>query len=298
MRFALVAHASTPTNDALAAAGGRGVAWERLAPEEAFDELRPGDVALGRLDVLRTLDGIEDGISVLGALAARGVVVLNGPGALLATHDKLLTSRVLRRSQLPHPEAQVALGDRPAVVLRAPAVVKPRFGSWGRSVTRCDSERSLRLTLEAVRGTRWYAAHGALVQDLVPPVGHDLRLVVAAGRVVGAVAREAAPGEWRTNVALGARRRRIVAVPPQAASLAVRAAAAAGAALVGVDLLPDGRGGWTVLELNGAVELTGAYSLGGDVFGEISFELARLALDRARAGGNGREELGTPVAAA
>jgi len=40
---------------------------------------------------------------------------------------------------------------------------------------------------------------------------------------------------------------------------------------VGVDLLPDGEGGWFVLELNGAVDFTSEYSLdGGDVFAAIT----------------------------
>ena len=39
-------------------------------------------------------------------------------------------------------------------------------------------------------------------------------------------------------------------------ALAVAAARAVGAELVGVDLLPTPAGGWTVLELNGAVEFT------------------------------------------
>ena len=287
MRFALVAHRSTPTNDALERAACRGVTWERLTPTRALAELDAGDVALGRLDVLPSLDGVDEGLAALGALSARGVLVLNGPGALLAAHDKLLTARVLGRFRLPHPATQLAHGARPGVSLRPPAVVKPRFGSWGRGVTRCDDPDALRAALAAAAALPWYRAHGALVQELVPPLGHDLRVVVAAGLVVGAVTRVAAPGEWRTNVALGATRHPIPAPPPEACGLARAAAAATGAALVGVDLLPLVDGGWTVLELNGAVELSEAYGLHGDVFAEISFALARLVLDRA-CGATGR----------
>jgi glutathione synthase/RimK-type ligase-like ATP-grasp enzyme len=121
-----------------------------------------------------------------------------------------------------------------------------------------------------------------IVQELVPPTGSDLRLVVAAGRVVGAVRRIAAQGEWRTNVALGALR--VPVDPPLAAAHLARAAAkAAGAALVGVDLLETPDGGFTILELNGAVEFTAEYRPGGDVFREAVTELERAARDAAGA---------------
>jgi hypothetical protein len=48
--------------------------------------------------------------------------------------------------------------------------------------------------------------------------------------------------------------------------------------LIGVDLLPDGEGGWVVLELNGAVEWTREYSLDRDPFVAAAWELARVAL--------------------
>ena len=99
----------------------------------------------------------------------------------------------------------------------------------------------------------------------MPPLGHDLRIVVAAGQIVGAVRRLTAPGEWRTNVALGAKR--LPADPPPAArELALTAAAAAEMDLVGIDLMPTGDGGWVVIEMNGAVEFTDAYSLDRNVF--------------------------------
>src|SRR4051794_6543130 len=101
MRLAIVAHRNSETNEALVAAGeSLRVHTTRLTPREALCSLRPGDVALGRLDVRETLDGIEDGLSELEKLAAVGVVVLNPPAALTAMHDKLLTSRGLRRAGL------------------------------------------------------------------------------------------------------------------------------------------------------------------------------------------------------
>jgi hypothetical protein len=48
--------------------------------------------------------------------------------------------------------------------------------------------------------------------------------------------------------------------------------------LVGVDLVPDDEGGWTVLELNGAVEFTREYQPGGDVFSDVAAELVRHAV--------------------
>ena len=122
----------------------------------------------------------------------------------------------------------------------------------------------------------WFQQHGALVQTLVEPVGHDLRVVVAGGVPVGAVSRVAAKGEWRTNVSLGGTRVR-VDPPSGALTLAVWAAAAAGTELVGVDLLPDGEGGWTILELNGAVDFTPEYQIDRDPFVAAVSELARVA---------------------
>ncbi len=270
MRVALVASSSTSTNAALARAGG--AAWDVLAPSEAIAALTAGDVAVGRLDVLPTLDGVDEGLWVLNALEARGVTVLNGPSALLPAHDKLLTARLLARAGLPHPMTRLHTLGAPLPSMTGSAVVKPRFGSWGRDVVCCDDPTALAAHLDSLVDRDWFRRHGALVQALVPPRGYDLRIVVAGGHATGAVIRVSRDGEWRTNVALGATRLPTTP-PPDATALAVAAARAVGAELVGVDLLPTPAGGWTVLELNGAVEFTTDYAQRHDVFGTTAQRL-------------------------
>lgn len=274
MLLALVAHRATPTNVALAAAAAPWVDARILSPADAAALLDRCDAALGRLDVAAGLDGVEDGLWALGTLAAGGVRVLNRAGALLAAHDKLLTARVLEREGLPHPRTRMLHAGAPAPDWSGPVVLKPRFGSWGRDVVRCASEVDYRRELRALEHRPWFGRHGALVQELVEPAGRDLRIVVAGGAAVGAISRVAVKGEWRTNVCLGATR---VRVEPSAGAvaLAVWAAAAAGTELVGVDLLPDGDGGWTVLELNGAVDFTAEYRIDRDPFVAAAEQLAR-----------------------
>jgi RimK family alpha-L-glutamate ligase len=265
MKFAVVAHRRSTTNEALvAAARAWGLDSELLEPRRALTLLGPGDVALARLDVREELDGIERGTGELERLAAGGVDVRNPPGSLVVAHDKLLTARTLRLAGLPHPHTTLLSPELPAAVPELPLVLKPRFGSWGRDVELCSTAEELDEALVRLQRKRWFREHGALAQELVEPRGWDLRLVVAGGLVVGAACRIARSGEWRTNAALGAQVEP-VEPPPVAVALALAAARAARADLVGVDLLPT-RNGFVVLELNGAVDFRPVYAPHGDVF--------------------------------
>jgi RimK family alpha-L-glutamate ligase len=258
------------TNAALAAAWTElGLRTEVLATEE-LARLRPGDIAIGRLDLLPTLDGIEPRLESLLELAQRGVRLLNRPSALLRAHDKLLTAHALAEAGLPHPQSAHLGTAGEHCPLEPPVVVKPRYGSWGRDVTRCSTREELAACLASVEGRSWFFRDGALVQELVPPTGWDLRLVIAGGTVAGACARRAAAGEWRTNTSLGGVRS--PAHPDaEALRLGVAAAAVVGADLVGVDLMRTPLGGWTIIELNGAVDFDRTCSLPGrDVFVDVA----------------------------
>jgi glutathione synthase/RimK-type ligase-like ATP-grasp enzyme len=251
MRFLVVAHRRSETNVELAAAGGGVV----VGPREALLSVAPGDVALARLGVSAAHDGVEAGLDELSRLDGAGVTVLNPPRALLAAHDKLLTARALRLAGLPHPWSALLPPDRePPSDLPFPVVLKPRFGSGGDDVTLCRDADALERAFERLWSTTWFAKDGAVVQELVRPQGHELRLVVAGGRVVAAARREALPGEWRTTSGASTP----VEAPASACRIAEEAAAAIAADLVGVDLLSDGTR-HTILDLNAAIEIDANY---------------------------------------
>ena len=266
MKLAVIAHRATPTNIGLAARGWQGKPAYLLHPREALLSLGSGDVALNRLDVSEDLAGVEDGNWVVNQLEARGVRVFNRPSALLAAHDKLITARLLRAAGLRHPRTTRLDASGSIGGLAYPIVAKPRYGSWGRCVDRCEDQEALDRYIARMKHEAWWST-GGIVQELVPPYPNDLRVIVSGGEVVGAAARSPALGEWRTNVALGARSSS--AEPPsEAGELARGAARALGIDFGGVDLLPD-RDSWVVLEVNGAVDIRTHYALGREIFDAV-----------------------------
>jgi glutamate carboxypeptidase len=247
----------------------RGLETELVPPPRLRALIRQGDSVLARLDVLSTLDGVEPGLLELLLLERASVGVLNPVPMLLAAHDKLRTAQVLARARLPHPWTMHLPPGGTVPRLAAPVVLKPRFGSWGLDVFRCETDEELRRRLREVRPRPWFRRHGALLQELVAPRGYDLRVIVARGTVVGATERVAAAGEWRTNISLGGSRRS-TAPSATACALAEAAAAAIGSDLVGVDLLPVDDG-YVIIELNAAVEFDAEYSLpGADVYADAA----------------------------
>lgn len=268
----------TPTNELLVGTlHQRGVRAAIVPGPGLTTRARAGDIVLGRLDVRPTLDGVEPGLWDLRRVERNGVRLLNRASSLVACHDKLQTARALGSRGVPQPvtthlRRHAALPER-----LFPVVAKPRFGSWGREVAVCTSPRELARHLDHLASQDWFRRQGVLVQEFVPPLGFDLRLVVGGGRVIGAIRRVAAAGEWRTNVALGGRRE--AADPsPDACALAIAAAAAVGVDLAGVDLLPVPQGGYVVLEVNGAVDFTHEYGLAGtDPFEAVADKIEAAA---------------------
>ncbi|QDU19900.1 ATP-grasp domain-containing protein [Urbifossiella limnaea] len=206
------------------------------------------DAALVRTMPAGSLEQVVFRMDVLHAAVAAGVRVLNPPRAVETCVDKYLTSTRLAAAGLPTPPTHVSQTADAALDgfdrLGGDVVVKPLFGSEGRGMVRLTDRETAWRTFHALDRT------GQVIyqQGFVRHPGWDLRAFVVGGKVLAGM-RRTARGDWRTNVAQGGTAEQ-VELGDGAVSLAVRAAAAVGCPLAGVDLLPGPGGDLSVIEVN------------------------------------------------
>jgi RimK family alpha-L-glutamate ligase len=207
------------------------------------------DAVLARIIPSGSLEQIIYRVDALHWLEEHGIPVINSPRAIERAVDKFYTSALMHEAGLPTVDTVVC--ERAADAMAAvrefgDAVIKPIFGSMGHGLVRVsDPDVAFRVvkTLETTR-TVFY------VQRAIDHGGRDYRLFVVGGRVLAAIERQAAEGDWRSNVARGASAVAFDA-PDEWRAMAVRAAAAIEADYAGVDLLQARDGQVYVLEVNG-----------------------------------------------
>src|ERR1700761_7990050 len=150
-------------------------------------------------------------------------------------------------------------GDNPddtadvlAMLGEPPHVIKLNEGSQGTGVVLAEKRSASQSVIEAFRGL--YA--NFLVQEFIAEAkGSDLRCFVVGKKVVAAMQRDAVPGEFRANIHRGATAKAAV-LTAEEKRIAVKAAAALGLEIAGVDLLRSNRGA-LILEVNASPGLEG-----------------------------------------
>lgn len=244
-------------------------------------KIEAGGIDLGSLDgvLVRmmppgSLEQVVFRMDALHRLEAIGVPVVNPPRAVEASVDKYLALAKLESDGLRVPPTWVGESAAEALEmferLGGDVVIKPLFGSEGRGLVRVSDMELARRAVFAIE--RLNAV--IYMQSYVEHEGHDVRAFVVGGRVLGAIRRYPAQGQWRSNLSVGGRPEP-VQLDGQAESLALRAASAVGARVAGVDLLP-GRAGWYVLEVNAVPGWKGLASATGlDVAAEVLGEVLR-----------------------
>ncbi len=210
------------------------------------------------------------GLAVLRQFEMMGVYPLNESVAIGRSRDKLRSMQILAREGIGLPVTTFAHDPKQTEeVVRlaggAPLVVKLLEGTQGIGVVLADTNRSAKSVIEAFRG----ANVNILVQEFIKEAGgSDIRVLVIGGKVVAAMKRTGAEGEFRSNLHRGGSAQTIK-ISPEERSTAVRAARALGLNVCGVDMLRANHGA-VIMEVNSSPGLEGVEKATGiDIAGKI-----------------------------
>jgi len=229
------------------------------------------------------------GTAVLRQFEMMGTFPLNESVAVTRSRDKLRSLQLLSRRGIGLPVTGFArttkdIGDLIQMVGGAPLVVKLLEGTQGIGVVLCETKKAAESVLEAFMGLDV----SIMVQEYIKEAGGaDIRCFVVGGKVVAAIKRQAAAGEFRSNLHRGGTAS-LIKITPEERSTAVRAAKIMGLNVAGVDLLRSNHGP-LVMEVNSSPGLEGIEAATGkDVAGMIVGFLEKNARrDKTRTRGKG-----------
>lgn len=197
------------------------------------------------------------GLAVLRQFEMMGVFPLNESVAIGRSRDKLRSLQVLSREGVGLPVTTFAHDPKQTEeVIKmaggAPLVIKLLEGTQGIGVVLADTDRSAKSVVEAFRG----ANVNILVQEFIKEAGgSDIRVLVVGGKVIAAMKRTGAEGDFRSNLHRGGSAVQ-VKISPEERATAIRSAKAMGLNVCGVDLLRSNHGP-VVMEVNSSPGLEG-----------------------------------------
>lgn len=288
-------HSTTRLTEAAVARGHRVTVVDYLRCTLGVGSIRPAvrldgeelafDAVIPRIGATHT----GYGAAVVRQFEAMGVPPLNRGDSIARSRDKLHALQLLAGAGLGLPitayaHATQGVRDVLALVGGPPVVVKVLEGTQGIGVARADTAAAASAVIRAFR--RLDA--DVLVQEFVAEAGGaDLRALVVGGRVVAAMRRTAAPGEFRANLHRGGRAEPVELEAREQAA-AVAAAGVLDLAVSGVDMLRSQRGP-LVVEVNSSPGLGGIERASGvDVADAIVAHLERVVGEGGRvSGGSG-----------
>ena len=203
------------------------------------------------------------GTAVVRQFEMAKVYSVNPSQGITRSRDKLHAQQLLARAQVGLPVTGYAHATQDIqglleVVGGTPVVIKLLEGTQGLGVVLAETKKAA----ESVIGAFRQLDANILVQEFVKEArGADIRAFVIAGKVVAAMKRTGAPGDFRSNLHRGGTAEAIRLTPGERAT-AVKAAKAVGLNVAGVDMLQSDRGP-LVLEVNSSPGLEGIEKASG-----------------------------------
>lgn len=197
------------------------------------------------------------GTAVLRQFEMMNVYPLNESVAISRSRDKLRSIQLLARKGIGLPVTGFAhnpddIADLIAQVGGAPLVIKLLQGTQGIGVVLAETHNAAESVIQAFMGLN----ANIMVQEFIKEAdGSDIRCFVVGDKVVAAMKRQGAPGEFRSNLHRGGTAT-LVRLTPEERATAVRAAKIMGLNVCGVDMLRSNHGA-VIMEVNSSPGLRG-----------------------------------------
>lgn len=242
------------------------IASQRPTIHYKGEELTGFDAIIPRIGASITFYGT----AVVRQFEMMGVYSINESVAISRSRDKLRSLQLLSRKGIGLPVTGFAHStqytrDLISQVGGAPLVVKLLEGTQGIGVVLTETQKAAESVIEAFRGLK----ENILVQEFIKEAGGaDIRCFVVGDKVIAAMKRQGADGEFRSNIHRGGKAS-VIRLTPEERSTAVRSARIMGLNVAGVDILRSNHGP-VVMEVNSSPGLEGIeLATGKDVAGQI-----------------------------
>ena len=197
------------------------------------------------------------GTAVVRQFEMMGTFSINESVAISRSRDKLRSLQLLSRKGIGLPRTGFAnrpdnIKDLIANVGGAPLVIKLLEGTQGIGVVMADTNKNAESIIEAFMGLK----ANILVQEFIKEAGGaDIRCFVVGDKVVAAMKRQGAEGEFRSNLHRGGTAS-LVELSQDERDTALKAADIMGLNVCGVDILQS-KNGPLVMEVNSSPGLEG-----------------------------------------
>src|SRR5690554_6818345 len=197
------------------------------------------------------------GTAVVRQFEMKGVFSVNSSIAIVRSRDKLRSLQIFSRHDIGIPKTIFTshpknLNNLLKEIGGAPVVIKVLEGTQGIGVVLAETKKAAQSVVEAFYGLQ---ANMLIQEYIAESGGADIRAFVVNGKVVGAMRRQGAEGDFRSNLHRGGTATKVKLTAKQRA-LAIAAAKAMGLKMAGVDMIESSRGP-LVLEVNSSPGLQG-----------------------------------------